>query len=155
MAAAHLSSASQRDRRHANAGKQHNPAQTLMHVPNDARIPNPAGHYSPIIEHNGLLFVSGQLPRDPNTLVVPATIEEQTTAALDNLENLLLAAGSDRKHVLQVRIYVSDIDLWEQINATYRTWFGDHKPARAIVPCGALHFGCLLEIEATAAVIGK
>lgn len=122
-----------------------------MHIPQDDRIPTPAGHYSPIIEHNGLLFISGQLPMDAHKQV-PASIQEQTLLALGNLENLLLAAGSDRNHVLQVRIYVSDIDLWDQVNATYKGWFGDHKPARAIVPCGDLHFGCLLEIEATAAV---
>lgn len=126
-----------------------------MHIPQDERIPTPAGHYSPVIEHNGLLFVSGQLPMDPTSKHVPATIEEQTIAALSNMENLLLAAGSDRNHVLQVRIYVSDIDLWDRINTTYSEWFGAHKPARAIIPCGALHFGCLLELEATAAVAGS
>ncbi|MEC7725475.1 MAG: RidA family protein, partial [Planctomycetota bacterium] len=70
----------------------------------------------------------------------------------ENLENLLLAAGSDRQHVLQVRIFVSDIDHWEAINRAYASWFGEHRPARAIIPCGPLHFGCLLELEATAAV---
>ena len=69
------------------------------------------------------------------------------------MENLLLAAGSDRNHVLQVRIFVSDIDLWDRINTTYASWFGEHRPARAIIPCGELHFGCLLELEATAAVV--
>jgi len=123
-----------------------------MNIPSDPRIPTPAGHYSPVVEHNGMLFVSGQLPMDPESKAVPDGIEAQTIRALDNLENLLHAAGSDRQHVLQVRIYVSDIDLWDQVNRTYAGWFGAHKPARAIIPCGGLHFGCLLEIEATAAV---
>lgn len=125
-----------------------------MHIPQDDRIPAPAGHYSPVIEHNGMLFISGQLPMDANKQV-PDNIEEQTLQALSNLENLLLAAGSDRNHVLQVRIYVSDIDLWDRINTTYKGWFVEHKPARAIIPCGGLHFGCLIELEATAAVIAK
>jgi len=125
-----------------------------MHIPQDDRIPTPAGHYSPVIEHNGMLFISGQLPMDANKQV-PDNIEEQTLQALSNLENLLLAAGSDRNHVLQVRIYVSDIDLWDRINTTYKGWFGEHRPARAIIPCGGLHFGCLLELEATAAVNEK
>lgn len=123
-----------------------------MNIPDDPRIPTPAGHYSPIIEHNGTLFVSGQLPMDAATKEVPDGIEAQTVRALDNLENLLQAAGSDRNHVLQVRIYVSDIDHWDAVNRTYAAWFGDHKPARAIIPCGGLHYGCLLELEATAAV---
>ena len=54
--------------------------------------------------------------------------------------------------VEKVRIFVSDVDLWSRVNATYAEFFGAHKPARAILPCGALHFGCLLELEATAYV---
>ncbi|MEC8652546.1 MAG: RidA family protein [Planctomycetota bacterium] len=123
-----------------------------MNIPDDPRIPSPAGHYSPVIEHQGTLYISGQLPMDPETKDVPADVEEQTVRALENLENLLLAAGSDRQHVLQVRIFVSDIDHWEAINRAYGGWFGEHRPARAIIPCGPLHFGCLLELEATAAV---
>ena len=123
-----------------------------MKIPADPRIPSPAGHYSPVIEHGSTLYISGQLPMDPATKEVPDGVEAQTRRALDNLENLLLAAGSDRDHVLQVRIYVSDIDLWDAVNQTYAAWFGDHRPARAIIPCGGLHFGCLLELEAVAAV---
>jgi 2-iminobutanoate/2-iminopropanoate deaminase len=123
-----------------------------MNIPTDDRIPAPAGHYSPVIEHQGMLFISGQLPMDPKTKEAPNSIEAQTILALENLENLLIAAKSDRRHVLQVRIFVANIDHWGQINATYAKWFGDHKPARAIIPCGELHFGCLLELEATAAV---
>jgi reactive intermediate/imine deaminase len=124
-----------------------------MHIPTHKSIPTPAGHYSPVIGHNGTLYISGQLPIDPTTKVAPPSIEEQTITALNNLENLLLAAGSKRDHVLQVRIYVSNIDHWDQVNKTYAGWFGEHKPARAIIPCGGLHFGCLLELEATAAII--
>ena len=123
-----------------------------MKIPTHHSIPAPAGHYSPVIEHGGTLYVSGQLPMDPATKEVPAGAKAQTLRALENLENLLLAAGSDRAHVLQVRIYVHDIDLWGEANETYAAWFGEHRPARAIIPCGALHFGCLLELEATAAV---
>ncbi|MFK7740625.1 MAG: RidA family protein [Planctomycetota bacterium] len=124
-----------------------------MHTPKHKSIPEPAGHYSPVIGHNGTLYISGQLPIDPTSKAVPETIEAQTILALDNMDNLLQASGSRRDHVLQVRIYVSDIEHWDLINATYAEWFGNHKPARAIVPCGALHFGCLLEIEATAAIV--
>ncbi len=122
-----------------------------MKIPDDPSIPRPAGHYSPVIEHQGLLFCSGQLPMDPETKEVPAGAAAQTRRALDNLEALLLAGGSRRERVLQVRIYVSDIDLWDEINRAYAQWFGDHRPARAIIPCGPLHYGCLLELEATAA----
>lgn len=84
--------------------------------------PTPKGHYSPGIEHNGLIFVSGQLPmtldtREPFT----GPIEEQTELALRNVEAVLAAAGSDLQHVVQMTIYVSDMELWSAVNETYAT----------------------------------
>jgi reactive intermediate/imine deaminase len=116
------------------------------------KIPTPAGHYSPAIEHNGLLFLSGQLPIDPQSKAVPESVEAQVRLALSNLRNVLIAAGSDLEHVLQVRVYIADIEQWGAVNAAYAEVFGEHRPARAVIPCGSLHFGCLLEVEATAVV---
>lgn len=113
-------------------------------------IPTPAGHYSPIVEHGGVLYVSGQLPMDPSGFV-PDGIEAQTREALGKVQQLLEAAGSSLQRVIQVRIYVSDVDLWGAVNETYAEVFGDHRPARIVVPTGPLHHGCLVEIEATAA----
>jgi 2-iminobutanoate/2-iminopropanoate deaminase len=114
--------------------------------------PQPKGHYSPGIEHNGLIFVSGQLPmtldtREPFT----GSIEEQTELALRNVEAVLKAVGSDLRHVLQFTIYVSDMELWGAVNATYARVMGDHRPARAIVPVKDLHFDTKIEIQAIAA----
>ena len=115
--------------------------------------PRPKGHYSPGIEHNGLIYVSGQLPmsldtREPFT----GDIDQQTELALRNVETVLLAGGSDLSHVLQVTIYVSDMELWGAVNAAYVRVMGDHRPARAIVPVKDLHFGTQIEIQAIAAV---
>ena len=114
--------------------------------------PQPKGHYSPGIEHNGLIFVSGQLPmtldtREPFT----GSIEEQTELALRNVEAVLHAAGSGLQHVLQFTIYVSDMELWGAVNAAYARVMGDHRPARAIVPVKDLHFDTKIEIQAIAA----
>ena len=114
--------------------------------------PQPKGHYSPGIEHGGLIFVSGQLPmtldtREPFT----GPIEEQTELALRNVEAVLKAAGSDLTHVLQFTIYVSDIELWGEVNKKYTEVLGDHRPARAIVPVKDLHFDTKIEIQAIAA----
>ena len=117
-----------------------------------SRAPKPAGHYSQAIEHNGLIFVSGQLSIDPETGEVHnGPIEEQTHLILTNLRNLLEDAGSSMDSVLKVTIYVSDIDLWGAVNQVYTNHFGNHKPARAVVPVNELHYGCLLELEAIAA----
>lgn len=116
--------------------------------------PTPKGHYSPGIEHNGLVYVSGQLPmtldtREPFT----GDIGEQTELALRNVEVVLKAAGSGLEYVLQMTIYVSDMELWAAVNAKYAEVMGSHRPARAIVPVKELHFGTQIEIQAIAAVI--
>ena len=119
---------------------------------NDA--PQPAGHYSQAIEHKGILYVSGQLPVNPisNEKKV-GSIEEQAEQALINLEAILKKANSDKSHVLKVTVYISYITLWDRVNSVYARFFGDHRPARAIVPTRELHFGFQIEVEAIAAVI--
>lgn len=115
--------------------------------------PAPRGHYSPAVVHSGLVYVSGQLPRNAETgAVETGAIEKQTELALRNVEQILLAAGSDLNHILQMTIYVSEMELWEQVNETYARVLGEHKPARAIVPVKDLHFGTKIEIQAIAAV---
>lgn len=115
-------------------------------------IPEPKGHYSPGIEHGGLIYVSGQLPLDLETRE-PFTgdIEVQTELALRNVEAVLKAGGSDLGRVLQMTIYVSEMELWDAVNRAYATVMGDHRPARAIVPVKELHFGTKIEIQAIAA----
>ena len=114
--------------------------------------PQPKGHYSPGIEHNGLIFVSGQLPMTLDTREpVTGPIEQQTELALKNVEAVLTAAGSSLADVLQFTIYVSDMELWGAVNETYARVMGDHRPARAIVPVKDLHFGTQIEIQAIAA----
>lgn len=113
-------------------------------------MPKSNGHYSQCIEHNGILYLSGQLPRDPETKTIPKTIEEQTDLALQNVELILTEAGSSKKQIIQMRVYISNIKLWDKVNERYSLFFEDHKPVRSIVPTRDLHFGCLIEIEATA-----
>lgn len=113
-------------------------------------MPKSNGHYSQCIEHNGILYLSGQLPVDQITKAIPTTVEEQTDLALKNVEAILKEAGSSKNNVLQVRIYISNIDLWNKVNDRYSYFFENHKPVRCIIPTRELHFGCLIEIEATA-----
>ena len=115
--------------------------------------PSPAGHYSQAIEHLGLLYVSGQLPIVPGSKEkTVGTIEEQTEQALANLEAILKKGESGKNEVLKVTVYISDISLWDRVNSVYARFFGEHRPARAIVPTRELHFGFQIEIEAVAAV---
>jgi 2-iminobutanoate/2-iminopropanoate deaminase len=118
-------------------------------------LPVPAGHYSPGVVANGLVFVSGQLPMDPASgTVVDGGIEAQTERALRNVEVILQAAGSGLSQVVQMTIYISDGDLWGRVNAAYARVMGDHRPARAVVPVSPLHYGSLIEIQAIALARG-
>ena len=115
--------------------------------------PEPKGHYSPAVVHNGLIFVSGQLPTNHATgEVETGAIERQTELALKNVEAILLEANSDLNHVLQMTIYISEMELWDKVNEVYKRMLGEHKPARAIVPVKDLHFGTKIEIQVIAAV---
>jgi 2-iminobutanoate/2-iminopropanoate deaminase len=114
--------------------------------------PPPAGHYSQATVYNGLLFVSGQLGIDPASGEKKlGSIEEQTEQALNNVHAILKAAGTDWDRVLKMNVSLADINLWDAVNKVYARVLGENRPARAIIPCGPLHHGFLIEIEAIAA----
>jgi len=113
-------------------------------------MPKSNGHYSQCIEHQGILYLSGQLPIEPQSRNLPEGIEAQTLQVLQNVENILLAAGSNKNQVLRVRLYIPDVDMWDPVNKVYEQFFGLHKPARVVIPTRDLHFGCLIEVETTA-----
>jgi 2-iminobutanoate/2-iminopropanoate deaminase len=124
-----------------------------MHTITTDTAPAAGGHYSQAMVHNGLVFVAGQLPIVPGQKEhVVGTIEEQTEQVLRNVGAILEAAGSGLDHALQMTIYVSDMALWGRVNATYAKVLGDHKPTRAVVPVGALHYGYQIEVQAVGAV---
>ena len=114
-------------------------------------LPRPGGHYSHAVVANGFVFVSGQLPITPDgTRLVDAPFEAQALQVLENVRLALVAAGSGIDRLVQVRVYLDDIEHWPAFNVLYAKWAGDSRPARAIVPTGALHFGLKVEIEVTA-----
>jgi 2-iminobutanoate/2-iminopropanoate deaminase len=119
---------------------------------NTENAPFPGGHYSQAVVYNGLVFVSGQLSIDPRTGERKlGSIEEQTEQAMNNVAEILKAAGSDLSRLLKVTVYIADINLWDAVNTVYARMLGEHRPARAVIPTGELHYGFLIEIEAVAA----
>jgi 2-iminobutanoate/2-iminopropanoate deaminase len=80
------------------------------------------------------------------------SIEEQTELVLRNVAAILKAANSGPDRVIKTVVYISDIGLWERVNQVYADFFGEHRPARAVVPTRELHFGFQIEIEAIAAI---
>jgi len=118
------------------------------------KAPKPAGHYSQAIIHDKVVYVSGQLPIDPVTEEKRlGSIEEQTEQVLKNLAEIIKASGSDIDKVVKTTVYISDIQLWDRVNNVYSTFFGEHRPARAVVPTKELHHGFNIEIEAIASLL--
>ncbi len=114
------------------------------------------GHYVPGIISRGMLYISGQLPVDPETGIIPeGGIRVQMRRALANVECILKAAGCERSDVVQCRVYIASMDDWDAVNEVYAAFFAAHKPSRVVVPSGRLHYGALVEIEAVAEVNDK
>lgn len=110
------------------------------------------GHYSPAVIHGDIVYVSGQLPINyaiGETQPVGG-VAAQTRQVLKNLAEILGQCGSCKEQVLKTTIYIPDIIYWPVVNEVYAEFFGDHKPARTIVPTNTLHFNALLEMEAVA-----
>lgn len=119
--------------------------------PVPSELAAPRGHYSHAVSAGGLVFVSGQLPVTPDgQLLADAPFEVQARQTLDNVGAALRSAGSSVGNLVQVRVYVTDIELWPAFNAIYAQWCGAARPARAVVPVPKLHYGFLIEVEATA-----
>lgn len=123
-----------------------------MKIIQTENMPKSNGHYSHCVEHNGILYIAGQLPFDPKTREMADGIVAQAHQVLSNLKLILNEAGSSVNQVMQVRIYIPDVELWGAVNEVYAKYFVDHKPARCVVPSRDLHYGALIELEATAFV---
>ena len=118
---------------------------------NPATMAAPGGHYSHAVCANGFVFISGQLPIAPDgSKLNEAPFEQQARQVLDNVAQALTAAGGSIAGLTQVRVYVTDINSWPAFNAIYAAWAGTARPARAVVPVPALHYGFKIEIEAAA-----
>ncbi len=118
-------------------------------VPVPDGVPAPVGAYSPAVRAGDLIFVSGQVPIDPQTReLIGEDVGTQTRAVLRNLERVLGWAGATLDDVVSVTVYLADIGDWDDFNAVYRDVFRVPYPTRTTVGAG-LH-GFLVEINAVA-----
>jgi 2-iminobutanoate/2-iminopropanoate deaminase len=116
----------------------------------DAEYPPPAGAYSPAVRAAGLIFVSGQVPRDPRTgAIVGRDVREQTRQVLANAERVLNAAGASLEDVVAVTAYLASADDWAAFDETYRETLRPPYPTRTTV--GAQLRGILVELSLIAA----
>lgn len=118
-----------------------------------AGAPRPAGYYSQAVVHGDTVYVAGLLPIDPHDPDAPfGDIADQTRRVLRSLSEILEAAGSGLDHLLQVTVFVTDLESWGSVNEVFAEALGEHRPARAVVPVLPLKRGAGLELTAIAAV---
>lgn len=114
-------------------------------------VPAPAGHYAQAVAYKDLVFVSGQLaPRPDGSHTAAEPFAVQARQALANLLAILKTGGCGPQDVLKVTAYLVGAGNWPEFNRIYAEAFGEHKPARAVVPVPELHYGYLIEVEAVA-----
>ena len=113
--------------------------------------PTAIGPYSQGIDTGSLVFVAGQVGREPATGELPDGIEAQTETAMKNIAAILEAAGLSFADVAKTTVLLVDINDFEAVNAVYSRFVSDPKPARATYAVAALPRGALIEIEAVAA----
>ena len=113
--------------------------------------PAAIGPYSQAIKAGGFVFVSGQIPIDPQTgEFVPGGIAEQTRQVLKNLAAVLEAAGSSLDRVVKTTVFLADMKEFSGMNEVYATFFSSPPPARATVAAAGLPRDARVEIEAVA-----
>lgn len=115
--------------------------------------PSPFGHYRQAVRAGGFIHVSGQLPvvtagRAPSGQAAP--FEAQAKLVLENFLAIVAAAGAGPADVVRVTAYVVGSANWPAFNRVFAEAFGDHYPARSVVPVPELHHGYLIEVDGLA-----
>ncbi len=114
------------------------------------KAPPAIGPYSQAIQADRTLYISGQLPINAKTGLVPNTIKEQTQQALDNIYYIISEAGYELTDIVKCSVYLSDIENFQAMNEVYANFFYEHKPARIAFEVSRLPKDVLVEIDAIA-----
>ncbi|MBF9253146.1 RidA family protein [Pontibacter sp. 172403-2] len=124
-------------------------AHTIINSPD---APAPIGPYSQATMANGILYVSGQIPLDPQSgNLINASIEAETHQVMRNLRAILAEADMDFSNVLKCTIFVKDLNNFGRINETYGSYFISNPPARETVEVSRLPKDVSVEISCIAA----
>ena len=110
--------------------------------------PKAIGPYSQAVKANGFLFVSGQIPLDPQTqTLIEGDIVKQTERVMENLKGIVEAAGFSLDRVVKTTVFLSDMNDFAKMNEVYGRYFATSSPARATVQVGRLPRDVKVEIE--------
>ena len=125
----------------------------MKHAVSTANAPKAIGPYSQAIVHNGMAFLSGQIPLDPETnQLVAGDIAVQTQRVLDNLKAVLEASGASLASVVKTTVFLKDMSEFPKMNEVYARSFPDNPPARSTVEAARLPRDVRVEIDAIAIV---
>jgi len=117
------------------------------------KVPAPIGPYSQAVIANGFLFASGQIAFDPATgELVLDTIQSETKQVMENIKAILEAANIHFGHIVKTTIFLSDMQLFAQVNEVYGSYFADQFPARETVAVKTLPRNVNVEISVTAVI---
>ena len=117
------------------------------------RAPKAIGPYSQAIVHNGMAYLSGQIPLDPASgQIVEGDIAAQAARVLENLKAVLEACGSGLDKVVKTTVYIKDMGEFARMNEVYGTYFPANPPARSTVEAARLPRDVRVEIDAIAIV---
>ena len=119
----------------------------IIHTEN---APKAIGPYSQAIEANGMLFISGQIPVNPENGQIPETIEAQTEQVMKNIGAILTEAGYGFENVVKSTCLLSDMTNFKAMNEVYGKYYAVNPPARAAFAVKALPMNVLVEIETIA-----
>ena len=122
----------------------------MKKVISTTNAPAAIGPYSQAIEVNGMVFASGQIPVNPATGEIPEGIEAQAEQVLNNVKNLLAAAGASMEQVVKTTVFIQNMDDFGKVNEIYSTYFTGAFPARSCVEVARLPKDLLIEVEVTA-----
>lgn len=120
------------------------------------RVPPGRARISQAVIFGNLVFVSGMVAREPATgKTVAGGVAEQTRQVLQNIESILLAAGTTREYVLKTDVHLTDMNEFQAFNRVWEEFFPSNPPARICTQAGALGPTFLVEIDAVAGLPDK
>ena len=122
----------------------------IKNVISTKNAPGAIGPYSQAIQMGQSVFVSGQLPVNPQTGEIPEDIKEQTKQSLNNVKEILKEAGASLEDVVKVTVFLKDLANFSKVNETYGEFFTENYPARCCVEISRLPKDAGVEIEVMA-----
>ena len=115
------------------------------------KAPAAIGPYSQAVVHQNTLYCSGQIALDPESMeIVSNDVEEQTRQVMQNIEQVLLEAGSNFAKVLKCSIFLADMNYFSEVNEIYGSYFPDNPPSRETVEVSRLPKDVKIEISCIA-----